>query len=76
MSIDLPTELYIENQKLRDQICRLRDKLLELAKECASCDGTGLASEIEYQHTREGRTQTAVRTVECETCRDIRAALE
>ena len=51
-----------ERDQLREQVCRLRDKLLELAKDCDDCDGTGL-------QTIYGETE------DCPACHDIRELL-
>jgi hypothetical protein len=63
-------------QRERDQLrvvnSKLRDKLLELAKECSGCNGTGV-------HTVRGferRGQALERQEPCRDCADIRAVLE
>lgn len=56
-SIDVPA-LIAENT-------RLRDKLLEIVKTCAACDGTGCVTE-----------GLQLRVVECPDCLDIRRVLE
>lgn len=48
---------------------RLRDKLLEIAKECAGCGGTGCV-------TRVNGIAGRARVEPCPQCADIREALE
>jgi hypothetical protein len=48
----------------------LRDKLLEIAKECGGCGGTGV---VTLSHLVRGHER--VRQVPCSDCEDIRAAL-
>jgi hypothetical protein len=48
---------------------RMRDKLLELAKACPSCNGTGIVTVYD-----EDRNE--VRGEECGDCADIRAVLD
>lgn len=50
-----------ERDLAREEALRYRDKLLELAKECAQCDGTGLCTED---------------VIPCSKCCDIRELLE
>jgi hypothetical protein len=49
---------------------KLRDKLLELCRNC-SCDGTGCSTEV---YTLHGKS--AERVIECPDCEDIRKCLE
>jgi hypothetical protein len=45
--VDLTRKLLIaekERDVLREVNCKLRDKLLEVCKQCRSCDGTGIIS--------------------------------
>ena len=72
MSIDLPTELYIENATLREQNLRMRDYLLALAKECIRCHGTGLRT---LNYVRDGIEMDAD-DQPCPDCAEIRAVLE
>jgi superfamily II helicase len=57
-------------QRERDQLrvvnSKLRDKLLSIARECASCGGTGCVEVVD-----DGLS----RTEDCGDCIDIRAAL-
>lgn len=63
-----------ELMRLSVENFKLRDKLLEICKECASCDGTGCANEVTF--VRHGwRMVTRVHVVPCEACRDIREVL-
>lgn len=50
----------------------LRDKLLEVAKECAECSGTGCVDVI---HTTDDGRQHSV-TADCPACADIREVLQ
>lgn len=52
---------------LREANCRLRNKLLEIAKECASCGGTGCATPYADRPDI---------VLPCPGCEDIRAILE
>lgn len=54
---------------LIEENCRLRDKLLEIAGECAACDGTGT---VDYL----GATGCSVKQVPCPDCEDIREVLK
>lgn len=51
-----------ERDGLRAENCRLRDKLLSYARECLTCDGTGVITRNERQS-------------ECLDCLDIREIL-
>ena len=48
---------------------KCRDKLLEIAKECASCDGTGCITVEDEMVTAFGRV------LPCPQCEDIRECL-
>lgn len=48
---------------------RLRDKLLEWAKECASCDGTGMVTVVDLFADGHRRVEP------CGDCHDIREVL-
>lgn len=63
--------LYKEKVALQVTICRMRDKLLELAKECAECGGTGCKEDV-VEHAAFG---PQVQTIDCESCLDIRELL-
>jgi hypothetical protein len=58
-----------ELETLRVANARLRDKLLEMAKQCSGCDGEGIVTTF--------NANTKVGTIEqCGDCIDIREALE
>lgn len=61
---DLPAEI----RRLTDQNVRLRAKLTEVAKECASCGGTGCVTVDE--------DSGYARTEDCGDCLDICEALK
>lgn len=61
-----------ELANVRAQNLRLRDKLLEIAKECSGCNGTGLHTVRGF----EGRGRAFERQQPCPDCADIRAVLE
>lgn len=65
--IRLPAPEY---HAMVDSLIRCRDKLLELAKACKSCDGTGLVTTM----TRR-RGAPVERAIDCEDCIDIRECL-
>lgn len=63
-----------ERDALREANCKLRDKLLELAKECSSCGGTGCVTVVVttvWDTDDEPRT----RVEDCGDCVDIREVL-
>jgi hypothetical protein len=62
-----------ERDSLREANCRLRDKLLECAKECERCHGTGLVT-IHFPGN-EGVPAWDADDQPCEECRDIREVL-
>lgn len=62
----------VELEKLRAENLRLRDKLLELAKECSGCNGTGLHTVRGF----EGHGKAFERQEPCRDCADIRAVLD
>jgi DnaJ-class molecular chaperone len=68
--VDLPTELYVENEKLREANLKMRDKLLEIAKECSTCSGTGI---VTVTHNIRGVLRKGQE--DCPDCLDIRAVL-
>jgi transposase len=63
----------VQLERQRDELqllnFKLRDKLLEIAKECSECGGTGCVT------LGEDRIVTT-RVVPCPDCADIRQALE
>lgn len=59
-----------EYNALVDSLSRCRDKLLEVAKGCKACDGTGIVSVM----TRR-RGETVERQIPCEDCEDLRECL-
>jgi hypothetical protein len=63
-----------ERDSLREVNCKLRDKLLECAKECARCHGTGLVT-IHFEGN-EGAPEWDADDQPCPECEDIRAVLE
>jgi hypothetical protein len=65
------TALLSERNQLREVNCQLRDKLLELAKECSSCGGTGVVT-VRYEYNEISRD----RVEPCGDCLDIREALD
>lgn len=60
-----------ERDSLREVNCKLRDKLLEIAKECSGCAGKGVVTVI-----YEVRGKEKTRVQDCGDCLDIRAVLE
>ena len=65
-----------ERDELRAVNCKLRDKLLEMAKECISCDGTGLiVVSVDDREVIHDRDRPIVRTEPCGDCEDIRELL-
>lgn len=65
-------DLAVQLRTLRAENLRYRDKLLELAAGCKSCQGTGCVEDV-VEHARFG---PQVQTIECESCLDIRTLLE
>ncbi|HEY3679005.1 MAG TPA: hypothetical protein VGL45_09815 [Bradyrhizobium sp.] len=59
-----------EYAKLCADHLRARDKLLEIAKECASCGGTGCVT-VRYEYNEISRD----RVEPCGDCLDIREVL-
>lgn len=59
-----------ERDSLREVNCRLRDKLLEWAAECASCDGKGVVT-VRYEYNEI----SCDRVEPCGDCADIREVL-
>lgn len=51
------------------EVCALRDKLMEFAKDCHVCDGTGLTSVRPQDEAVWGRT------LPCAECEDLRELL-
>lgn len=72
-----------ERDSLRATNCKLRDKLLELAKQCKECDGAGVITErrdgrghlVSALAYDSGRILTE-HQVPCPGCADIREVLE
>ena len=62
-----------ELARLRAENLRLRDKLLEIAKQCSSCDGTGLVT-VHFAGN-EGAPEWDADDQPCGDCIDIREAL-
>jgi hypothetical protein len=56
-----------DRDQLREQVCRLRDKLLEYANECIGCDGKGVVTVVDGE---------AERVELCGECADLRELLE
>jgi len=67
----LPADQYA---KLVASHLRLRDKLLEVAKECARCNGTGLITR--HFEGNEDKPAWDADDQPCPDCEDIRAALD
>jgi superfamily II helicase len=67
------TARLLKVERERDELVRvnfkLRDKLLELAKDCATCKGTGCISVRPQDEAVWGRT------LPCPDCEDIRELL-
>lgn len=63
---------FEQHHNLLTENVRLRDKLLEIAKECSECDGTGVHTVRGF----EGRGQAFERQQPCRDCADIRELLE
>lgn len=67
-------------QRERDQLrvvnSKLRDKLLELAKECSSCGGTGVVTVMAPPDSRLYSGVLISREQPCGDCLDIREVLE
>jgi hypothetical protein len=51
------------------EVCKLRDKLLEIAKNCDHCGGTGMVPVKEEHQAAFGRV------IECDECEDLRELL-
>jgi hypothetical protein len=69
---DLTTRILAverERDQLREVNCRLRDKLLEFAKDCEPCHGTGVIT-VDDEHA-----PAFGRTLPCYACEDIRELL-
>lgn len=69
IAIDQRSELLTYVDELVQTNMKLRDKLLEVAKSCAECDGEGIITE----HDDDGG---ADKQVPCDACADIRELLE
>jgi hypothetical protein len=65
----------IQLERERDDLVRtnfkLRDKLLELAKQCNKCDGTGCVT----KRWLDGYFKPQERVEDCPKCHDIREVL-
>lgn len=61
-------------QRIIDENTRLRDKLLELAKECAECNGTGLVTLSQTLEAVDAGSAGDVQQ-QCPGCADIREVL-
>lgn len=59
-----------EYNALVDQLARCRDKLLEVAKGCKSCGGTGVVSVMTRRRGAEIERQ-----IPCDDCEDLRECL-
>jgi hypothetical protein len=68
-----PIVLASDYDALVTQNLKIRDKLLELAKECARCDGTGLVTR--HFPGNEGVPEWDADDQPCPECEDIRAVL-
>lgn len=55
------------------EVCALRDKLLEVCKECSSCGGTGMVTVTLREPPGSG--EFVSRVEECGDCEDIREVL-
>jgi len=53
-----------------EAVCKLRDKLLEFAKDCEPCGGTGIITVNDENAPAFGRT------LPCYACEDLRELLE
>ena len=71
IDMDEYTALLTERNQLREVNSRLRDKLLEIAKECSSCGGTGVVT-VRYEYNGISRD----RAEPCGDCLDIREVLD
>jgi len=73
--------MTVELDDLRAENLRLRDKLLEIAKSCARCDGAGVQTDYFDERNRyiqEGdprRDTGRPVTSDCQDCADIRELL-
>jgi hypothetical protein len=69
-----PEEDYVLYADHVAVVCKLRDKLMELAKECEHCDGTGIVTQ-HNGHTWAGPHDEGT-AEDCPACADIRMVLE
>lgn len=60
-----------ERDALRETNCKLRDKLLDLAKQCDKCGGTGCVTKRWLDEYFKPREQGE----DCPKCHDIREVL-
>jgi len=63
-----------ERDQLREVNSKLRDKLLELAKECASCGGTGVVT-VMVTTAWDDDGRPCERAEPCGDCADLREVL-
>lgn len=66
-------QLERERDELREINCKLRDKLLELANQCQSCDGVGVVTVMVPRPLYSGVVVS--REEPCGDCHDLRELL-
>lgn len=68
-------QLERERDILRDENVKLRNKLLEVAKECSSCNGTGVVTVMREPDSHLYSGVLISREEPCGDCLDIREVL-
>lgn len=66
------TDFIVRAELLKSENAKLRDKLAELAKECAECNGTGC---VDVLHRGVNNRLHSV-SEDCKACLDIRELLQ
>jgi hypothetical protein len=73
-TLEIPASDYVklcaENVMLRGALLKIRDKLLEFAKECAECGGTGVITVTDDMQDAFGKA------LPCDACADLYELLE
>jgi DnaJ-class molecular chaperone len=64
-------QLERERDQLRQVNCKLRDKILEVCKQCAECGGTGVVTVVGIRRGVNCEYQQP-----CADCADLREVLE